>query len=926
MRFRRYHVLLLFLFLGIVAHAQQSSVSGSIADTVSFKPMAFSSIALIRQSDSILVSHQWATEKASFTFTQLPAGIYILQITRPSFADYEEIIKLGENEQKQVGTIVLMSKENLLKEIIIREKKNAITIKGDTTEYLVDSFLVNKSSNVEDLLKKLPGIQVDKNGKITAHGQEVKKVLVDGEEFFGDDPTVATKNIRADNVESVQVFDKKSDQAAFTGIDDGEKNKTINLKLKEDAKKGMFGKVRGAEGRDENKLRRYEHDAMVNMFKNKRKFALYGATSNTNKTDMDWSDRETYQGGGDNTSFMSDDGYYYSYYDGSEGFNGVGVPQTVYYGGFYSDKLKDDKHSFSLNGSRKEMIVNGYNNNYTKYILPDTLYFNNQLSEFNNSKQKNSGSGKYEIKLDSLSTLKLTLSTTQGTFNNKSTYTTENLNSNAALVNRNNRIQTSIGDNQTFKGGMVLNKKFKTKGRTISLNANFDYNSSNSDGLLESETRLYNPDGSIKELTSIDQKKTNSSKTTSMTGNIVYTEPLSDKWFVVSEYDLKTTVSESNRYTFTKNANNEYANTLDSLSNSLSYDIFVNAGGLSLKYASKKLNYSFGGKASYTDLRQVNQVNNDITNQYFLNLFPAANIQYKIRNNTSLRANYYGNTRQPSLQQIQPLLDNSNPLDVYVGNPDLQQSFRNGFSVSYNDYKPLSGRSFYGSLSYDFVQDDFASFDVVDNQGRKTHKTVNVDGNQSANLWSNYWFSIKKINLGVSQNASLNYSVNNNFINGQANRNQNVSGRYGVGLYYSKEEKFESNIGGDVNYNYSTSSLRSDIKTQYFIYNYDAGFSVFWPKQFKTGADVTINIRQRTSDFDKNLNNTILNAYVSKGFLKKETLVVKFSVQDILNQNLGFSRTANSNYINENTYSVLRRYFLVSLTWNFRKGGAGAEQ
>ncbi|MES2559875.1 MAG: TonB-dependent receptor [Bacteroidota bacterium] len=924
MKFNKYYSLLLFLFWGITTHAQQSSISGSIADTVSFKPMAYSSIALIRQSDSVLVSHQWATEKAVFTFTKLPAGTYILQVTRPSFADYEEIVRLGEAEQKELGTIILLSKENLLKEIIIRDKKNAITVKGDTTEYLVDSFLVNKSSNVEDLLKKLPGIQVDKNGKITAHGQEVKKVLVDGEEFFGDDPTVATKNIRADNVESVQVFDKKSDQAAFTGIDDGEKNKTINLKLKDDAKKGYFGKVSGAEGRDESKLRRYEYDAMANMFKNKRKFSLYGATSNTNKTDLNWQDRERYSGSNDNT-FMSDEGYYYSYYEGNDGFNGVGVPQTIYYGGFYSDKLKDDKHTFNIGGSHKEMLVDGYNNNYTKYILPDTLYFNNQLSQFSNTKQKNSMSGKYEMKLDSLSTLKITVSGSQGTFNNRSTYTTENLNSNAALVNSNNRTQTSIGDNESFKGGVVLNKKFKTKGRTVSLNTNFDYNASSSEGLLESETRIYNSDGSLNQLTQIDQKKTNSSKTSSLTGNIVYTEPLSEKWFVVSEYDLKTTVSESQRYTFTKNANDEYANTLDSLSNSLSYDIFVNAGGVSLKYASKKLTYSFGGKASYTDLRQLNEVNNQVTNQYFLNLFPAANVQYKIRNNTSLRANYYGNTRQPSLQQIQPLLDNSNPLDVYVGNPDLQQSFRNGFSVSFNDYKALSGRSFYGSLSYDFVQDDFASFDVVDDQGRKTHKTVNVDGNKSANLWTNYWFSIKKLDMGVSQGANMNYTLNNNFINGLSNRNQNVSAGYRLSLYYSKEEKFESNIGGNVNYNYSTSSLRSDVKTAYFIYNYDAGFSVFLPKQLKVGSDIEINIRERTSDFDKNLNNTILNAYVSKGFLKKEALLVKFSINDILNQNLGFSRTANSNYINENTYSVLRRYFLVSLTWNFSKGGAGEQ-
>lgn len=883
--------------------------------------MAYSSVSLIRERDSILVSHQWATDKGTFSFKGIPAGIYLLQITRPTFADYEDRIQLREAEERDLGAITLISKANLLREIIIKDRKNAITVKGDTTEYLVDSFLVNKSSNVEDLLKKLPGIQVDKNGKITAHGQEVKKVLVDGEEFFGDDPTVATKNLRADNVESVQVFDKKSDQAAFTGIDDGEKSKTINLKLKEDAKKGYFGKVSGAEGRDENRIRRYEYDAMANMFKNKRKFSVYGATSNTNKTDLSWDDREKYQGSNDNT-FMSDEGYYYSYYEGNDGFNGVGVPQTTYYGVYYSDKLKEDKHAINVSGSRKELVVNGYNNNYTKYILPDTLYFNNQLSEFRNTKQKTSGSGKYELKLDSLSTLKITMSSSQGAFTNRTTYTTENLNSNAALVNSNNRTQSNTGNDQSFKGGLVLNKKFKTKGRTISFNTSLDFSSNSSSGFLESETRLYTANGALGQITRIDQKKTNSGRVQSVTANVVYTEPLSEKWFVVSEYDIKNTLSESERYTYSKDiSNNEYTNTLDSLSNSLRYDVFVNAGGISLKYVAKKLNYSFGGKASYTDLRQLNKVSDQVQNQYFLNVFPAANIQYKIRNNTSFRANYYGSTRQPTLQQIQPLLDNSNPLDVYVGNPDLKQSFRNGFSLSFNDYKALSGRSFYGSLSYDFTQSDFASYDVVDAQGRKTHKTVNVEGNKSASMWTNYWFSIKSINLGVSQNASLNYSVNNNFINGLANRNQNISSRYGMQLYYDIEEKFECNAGVRINYNYAVSSLRSDVRTQYFIYSYDAGFNWFLSKQVKMGADVDINIRQRTSDFDRNLNNTILNAYVSKGFLKKETLVVKVSVQDILNQNIGFNRTANSNYINENTYSVLRRYFLVSLTWNFRKGG-----
>jgi hypothetical protein len=922
----KFFALLTLLLFVTLANAQKAKVSGSIADTINYKPMAYSSISLVRQSDSVLVAHQWATDKADFTFNDVPPGEYILQITRPTFADYEEKLSLKENEEKNLGTIVLISKANLLKEIIVQEKKNAITIKGDTTEYLVDSFLTNKASNVEDLLKKLPGIQVDKNGKITAQGQEVKKVLVDGEEFFGSDPTIATQNIRADNVETVQVFDKKSDQAAFTGIDDGEKNKTINLKLKEDAKKGYFGKTSAAEGKDENGERRYEYDAMVNAFKSKRKFSVYGATSNTNKTQLNWEDREKFLGGGSNTVVDDASGAVYSYYDGGAGdFNGVGVPQTMYYGAFFSDKLKEDKHALVFNASHKEMQVNGFNNNYTKYILPDTLYYNNQYNTINNHKLMNNASGRYELKIDSLTTMKVNLTSSQSTFNNESIYTTENLNGNAALVNRNNREQVNNGESMSFVSKINLNKKFRKKGRSLATEFEYNYNSNKSDGFLKSETQFFNPDGSLKSASVIDQKKINNSDVNMVRGNVVYTEPLSEKWFVVTDYDLRSTVNNSERVTYEKNGNNEYANELDSLSNSLRYDILVNKGGLALRYNSKKLIYSFGGKASYTDLRQRDLVTEALRTQYFFNLFPSANIQYKVRSNTSLNMNYSGSTRQPTLQQIQPVLDNSNPLDVFVGNPNLEQSFNNNINLSYNNYKALSGTSFYASASYNFTQNDFTSYDVVDEQGRKVHQTVNVDGNRSANLWTNYWFKIKSIGLGVSQNMNGNYSLNNNFLNGQSNLNTSYSGTYGLNFYYDIEDKFETYIGGDWTYNQSLSSLRSDVKTKYWIQSYEASASYTFPKQFKIGTEVEMNIRQKTSDFDRNLNNILWDAWISKGFFPKEKLLLKLSVVDLLNQNIGFRRTANSNYINENTYTVLRRYALISLTWNFSKGGANAQ-
>jgi hypothetical protein len=914
--------ILLLLICGLVTtivFAQHARLFGNIADTVNYKPMAYSSIALVRTSDSVLIAHQWAGQDGGFNLKQIPAGAYILKITRPTFADYEEPVSLAENEEKNVGSIVLLSKENLLREVIIQEKRNAITIKGDTTEFFVDSFLVNKNSNVEDLLKRLPGIQVDKNGKITAQGQEVKKVLVDGEEFFGDDPTVATRNLKATNVEAIQVFDKKSDQAAFTGIEDGEKNKTINLKLKEDAKKGFFGKASAGLGTQE----RYEHDAMFNAFKKKRKVSAYAATSNTNKTGLSWEDNQKY-GSGMDVYTDEESGNVYSYYNsGDESFDGVGIPQTTYAGAVYTDKFKTDTHNINTNIKYQQMEVNGFNNNYTKYILPDTLYFNNQLNKFSSSKQLTAGSGKYEWKIDSLTTLKINASAKQLHTQNNNEYTTENLNESNIKVNENKRSQTNDNIDNTYTVGLNFGHRFKTKGRSLSINLDQSFFDGQSNGFLLSETNFYEGSGAIATQNLIDQKKVLSSNVSNFTTSITYTEPLSTKWFIVADGFSKINVNESKRLSYNKGPSGDYDVEVDSLSNELRYDIYTNRGGLALKFNTKKIIWSLGGKASYTDLRQNNITSNVITSQKYLNLYPAANFQYKHRSNESFSFSYAGNTSQPSLQQIQPIIDNINPLFLLVGNPNLKQSFSNRFSVSYNNYKAVTGSSLYMNASYWFAQNNFTNFDVIDNYGRRIQQTVNVNGNNRANFYSYYWFKIKSTKFSSSVNASASYSENHNFINGQANTNLNSNLGPSLNLYYQVEEKFEANISGDWDYNRTKSSLREDITTQYWVSTYSANAEYTIKKKYKIGTNCDINIRQKTADFSQNFNTVIWNASASRTFFKADNLKLEISCHDMLNQNIGFRRNATSNYINENTYTVLKRYFMISLTWNFTKGGAG---
>src|SRR6185503_9387042 len=297
--------LLFSLFLCFIATAsfsQTQTLRGVLKDTSENRNLANTVISVLSKKDSVLVQFTRADKSGNFKLEGLRAGSYILLITHPYMGDYFDNIEVKANEALDLGSVHLTPKSKLLSEVIVRSG-SPIKIKGDTLIYTADSFKVRPGANVEELLRRLPGITVDKNGQITAMGERVKKVLVDGEEFFGSDPGIATKNLRADAVQEVQVFDKKSDQAAFTGIDDGVKDKTINLKMKKMA--GYFGKVELGGGLPD----KYDNSAMVNLFRNKRKVAGYGIMSNTGQTNLDWQDAQNYGGSADNMmSGVSDDG------------------------------------------------------------------------------------------------------------------------------------------------------------------------------------------------------------------------------------------------------------------------------------------------------------------------------------------------------------------------------------------------------------------------------------------------------------------------------------------------------------------------------------------------------------------------------------------------------------------------------------------
>jgi hypothetical protein len=613
----------------------------------------------------------------------------------------------------------------------------------------------------------------------------------------------------------------------------------------------------------------------------------------------------------------------YSYYYGDEGdvdFDGRGVPRTWYAGGHYSNKFNENKNSINLNLTKREMNVDGFSNTFTQFILPDTTYFDRQINNFRNFKNSVKGTGTFEIKPDSLTIIKLKFNVRQGRSTGYSDYISENLNENEQRVNSNIRSQTSDASNNKLESNISFNRKFKTVGRSLNTTINQTYNANDGDGFLRSISNFYQANNSLLSTDTIDQQKINASKSSTWGAKIAYTEPLSKIWFLVSDYNLNNTTSSAKRSTFAKNAET-YTSFIDSLSSDFKYDIWAHSGGLTLRRVTKKINFSFGARAAHTIMKQSDLLRDSSFNRTFTNYFPSISFNYKVNSTTSLGFNYNGRTEQPTIQQLQPLRDNSNPLNVSIGNSSLKQSFEHTFSFRYNAYKPITGRGIFANFNVNFTDNDFSSNNYVDENGRRIYQTINVDGNKSLSSYIYYYFSIKSLNIQMNANLNANISQNKNRVNFQDNINNNNRTGLGFSPSYSFKEWAELGVGCNWSYNSSKSSLRPDVITSFWIQTYSPYVNIDFPFGLSFNTDVDFNKRQQAYESETNLNTVIWNASLSYKMLKSKKLKATVNAFDILNQNLGFNRSANSNFVTQNVYSTLKRFVLFSLTYTINNGG-----
>ena len=915
--------LLLFIFFicSTYVYAQTGSIKGTITDTLNHQKLAKTVVALLRAKDSVLYTFTRSTTNGNFFIKNIEEGKYILLVTYPTYADYVDTFSVNANSETDLGNIILTTKAHLLEDVTVVSKIAAVRMKGDTIVYKADSFKVKEGATVEDLLKKFPGIQVDKKGNITAQGTRVDKVLVDGEEFFGDDPTIATKNLNADMVNEVQVFDKKSDQTTFTGVDDGQTTRTINLKLKDNIKKGWFGKLEASAG-GANDI--WNNNLMANSFKNKRKLSVFGIASSTGKTGLNWDEMGKY-GSNDMSMFSGSDdgGGMVMYFDGgdfdSPNYWGEGIPKSWSTGINYANKFNNDKQQLNGNYKYGKVLNEGFGTTRSQSILPDTLFFNNEKRNVWGNKDKHSISGTFDWMIDSSLSVKTSVTGVKGKTTGSSLYYSESLNDAGNFVNTSNRKNASDANNQSLSANILFRKKFKKVGRTLSLNINNKLDENNSTSFLFSENDFYNKLGAVSFSDTTDQKKINNSKSHVLTTKLAYTEQLAKNFLMELSYGLNINKSQNKVLSYDKNTAGKYDSLNAKYSNSFNYSILTNLAGVTFNYNKKKLIISAGGNIAFANFNQKDLIKDTSYAYNYTNIFPRVNFNYKISSNQSVSFNYNGSTKQPTIQQIQPVADNKNPLFIQVGNPDLIQEFNHRFYLRYNNYKVLKERGYSFNFSYNTTSNAIRSSSFTDTLGRTVSQYVNLNGNNNYRGYISYYFKSKKLNADFDFSYSYNASNNVSIVNQKFNNTKNNSHSFQFSFSKEKEKLFNFWLYANIDYNISTSSIRPDINTNYWSSNIGADITFELPWKLTLNNEFNIDVRQATPLFTGNNNLTVWNAYVSRKIFKGDKSEIRFSAFDILNEKKGYSRSINSTTLTENSYQQLSQYFLVSFIWNFTK-------
>jgi uncharacterized membrane protein YgcG len=911
-------LLTMFLGMSLLGMAQTFTIQGTIVDSVSKRNLASATISIVKSKDSSLVSFARSNEKGDFSVKSVPAGSYLISVSYVGFLQQWIAFKTGKNAVIDLSNIYMQDASSL-STVTVTARRAPVVINGDSIEFNAENFKTAPNAVVEDLLKKMPGIEVDKSGAITVNGKTVTKVFVNGKEFFTGDPKMATRNLPADAIDKIQVYDRKSDQSMFTGIDDGSEETAINLKVKKDRNQSNFGKLTGGGGVPE----RFDLRGNLNRINNDEQFSIIGSGNNINRQDFSARDFSSFSGGGGGRPGGGGGGATISFGGGGGGGGGggEGVATTISGGGNYSNVFNDKRTDFNANLSLSDIDRLNTSNSYTQNLTPGNL-FNRYDTSSSRSKSKQQSIGTtLDHKVSESFSYKLTPSI--GSSNNSSfnESSSETFLPDGTKTNSNATASSSATDAINFNNTLLLKKKFVKKGRTISSTITNGYNTSNSNGEQYTTQEFFI--GGLKVRDSVlDQQNLRKGNTMTYSANVIYTEPLGKRSLLEMNAYLSQSIGSSSRKVFDKNTNGNYDLLNTRLTNEFNSEYTYSGGGMNYRTNQRKFNFASGFAVQNAKLNGENISAKTKLNQNFKDILPSATFRYNFSQTKNLNIDYRTSTNQPSLTQLQPVLDQSNINRQTIGNPDLKRSYQHNVNIRFFSSKVISQKNFFALVNASTTNNSIINYDSILPSRVTLSKPVNVNGAYRVFGSLNYGFGMKKLysrfNFGLNTGLNNNISYTNGLLNTIVTKTFGPSFRYN----FTIDEKINLDLTARYSFNNTNNQISPALNTNFLTKVFGAEMDNYLPFDFLLNQSFNYTINSgRAEGFNTAI--PIWNANFSKFFMKNKRAELKVSAFDILNKNAGISRNVSQNQIVDQYYNVINQYFMVSFIYSLQKSGLG---
>lgn len=885
-----------------VLNAQDFEVKGKVIDDLTNQAIYSATIYAETITDSTLVSYTISNQDGVFLLEGKSSAEKLnLFITYTGLASIQKTINPAE-KIIDIGEVRLKASADELDEIIIKTSRSPIVLKKDTLEFNAQSFKTRDNATLEETLKQLPGVEVGTDGAITVNGQPVNRILVNGKEFFGDDPKIATKNLPKDIIDKIQVVDTKTREEEFTGKAGDSENKTINVTIDEEKNKGYFSRATAGYGSDD----RYDTSAIFNYFQDKMRFSILASANNINSPGFTFD--EVFDAIGSTSAIPG--GFF-------GGNNGITTSETI--GGNYVNEWEDGKYDLSTDyffgATDRETRTSTLREN----ILPDRSFFTQSENRGNNANDSHRFSGRFDIKPDTLTRISFnpSLNINIGTNDNESS--SQSFDEEDNLINSAETFSFSENTSSNFRNELVFTQKLDSMGSYLSASFNNNHRRNDNENFFSSE-RIINASSNIQ---SQNQRIDQENDEDAYSGSLTYRQALAKQLFLDAGYTYEANITKNNRNVFDfDEVTSSFTDFNETLSNQFEARSQINRPNLGLRYETEKIRTGGSLGLLNTTLKTENFTQNIGFDNTFNDLFASAFLRYQFSRSKSFRVSYNNSVSIPSVQQLQPVEIITDPLNIRVGNPDLNPSLQQSFRLNFRnfDYKTRSGYGVFAN--YSITDNQVVPVLTTDEDLVRTTSYTNVNGVQNARIFFYFGKTIPTESTTIIRyNLRLSNSYNRNvgFSNGQRFNSDIYSIAPSLSFTYEVPDLVTLQPNIQFNYNNTAYNLFSDRNENFTNTQLGLEATLFWPKNIIFGSDFTYFDYGNVSDaFDST--SFFWNLSLGYQFLDEQA-TIKLKIYDVLDQNISTRRTTGDDFIQDTDQLILQRYAMLSFTYKLDKFG-----